>query len=79
MKLLLDMNLSPRWKLLLEAAGYEAVHWSTIGPGNASDIQIMALAKAGKYIVLLTTWIFPLFWPPPRERNPAWSKSGRLM
>jgi predicted nuclease of predicted toxin-antitoxin system len=46
MKLLLDMNLSPRWASILEAAGLEAVHWSAVGPGNASDIQIMAFANA---------------------------------
>lgn len=52
MKLLLDMNLSPRWVSILEAAGLEAVHWSAVGPGNASDIQIMAFARAENYVVL---------------------------
>jgi predicted nuclease of predicted toxin-antitoxin system len=52
MKLLLDMNLSPRWAPLLEAAGLKAVHWSAIGPSNASDVHIMAFAKAENYVVL---------------------------
>ena len=46
------MNLSPRWVSVLEAAGLEAVHWSDIGPGNASDIQIMAFAKAENYVIM---------------------------
>jgi predicted nuclease of predicted toxin-antitoxin system len=29
MKLLLDMNLSPRWVNVLTDNGYEALHWST--------------------------------------------------
>jgi predicted nuclease of predicted toxin-antitoxin system len=31
MKILLDMNLSPRWVRFLEQQGFEAAHWST-GP-----------------------------------------------
>lgn len=52
MKLIVDMNLSPRWCRTLEAAGIEAVHWSTLGAYNASDPQIMAYAQAHDYVVL---------------------------
>lgn len=31
MKLIVDMNLSPRWVEFLAGAGIEAVHWSMIG------------------------------------------------
>jgi len=34
MKVLLDMNLSPRWVSLLVDAGMEAVHWSHIGDNS---------------------------------------------
>ncbi|MBV8795343.1 MAG: DUF5615 family PIN-like protein, partial [Hyphomicrobiales bacterium] len=37
MKLLVDMNLSPRWVKALIEAEIEASHWSTLGPANASD------------------------------------------
>jgi hypothetical protein len=40
-KLVADMNLSPRWLALLAGAGLEAVHWSTIGAMNATDAHIM--------------------------------------
>ncbi|AWK15590.1 DUF5615 family PIN-like protein [Candidatus Fukatsuia symbiotica] len=52
MKLLIDMNLSPRWSNVLAAAGIEAVHWSTLGENNASDLEIMAYAGTNDYIVL---------------------------
>ena len=44
MKLLIDMNLSPRWVEVLAEAGIEAVHWSMVGAKSAPDIEIMAFA-----------------------------------
>jgi predicted nuclease of predicted toxin-antitoxin system len=52
MKLLVDMNLSPRWIDMLRYSGVEAVHWSAFGKGNAPDAEIMAYAIANDYIVL---------------------------
>ena len=52
MKFLIDMNLSPRWVTFLSDAGFEAAHWSSPGANSATDLQIMAFAKANNYIVL---------------------------
>ena len=52
MKLLVDMNLSPRWIGVLVDAGIEAAHWSTLGASSAPDSEIMAYAKAHDYVVL---------------------------
>lgn len=52
MKLLIDMNLSPRWVAVLKDSGLEALHWSTIGQSNAHDSEIMAWAAANGYVVL---------------------------
>lgn len=52
MKLIVDMNLSPRWVKLLNDAGVEAVHWSVIGKINAPDSEIMAYATTNDYVVL---------------------------
>jgi predicted nuclease of predicted toxin-antitoxin system len=52
MKLLVDMNLSPRWVGVLAEAGIEAVHWSLLGANNAPDPEIMAYASANDYVVL---------------------------
>jgi len=51
-KLLVDMNLSPRWVALLTGAGMEAVHWSTLGAANAPDTEIMTYARSNGYVVL---------------------------
>lgn len=52
MKLLVDMNLSPRWVNLLADAGIEAAHWSTLGAATAPDMEIMAFARTNDYVVL---------------------------
>ena len=52
MRLLVDMNLSPRWVGRLADAGIEAAHWSTLGANNAPDAEIMAYASANAYVVL---------------------------
>jgi predicted nuclease of predicted toxin-antitoxin system len=51
-KLLVDMNLSPRWVALLIHAGIEAVHWSVLGAANAPDTEIMTYARSNGYVVL---------------------------
>jgi len=52
MKILIDMNLSPRWQKYLTEAGLQAAHWSELGAGDASDLDIMAYAEAHDYVVL---------------------------
>jgi predicted nuclease of predicted toxin-antitoxin system len=52
MKILVDMNLSPRWAAVLTDAGMEAAHWSTLGPANATDATITAFARTNDYVVL---------------------------
>ncbi len=52
MKLLIDMNLSPRWVNLLTDAGIDATHWSTLGSTNAPDVEIVAFARTNGYVVL---------------------------
>jgi predicted nuclease of predicted toxin-antitoxin system len=50
MKLLIDMNLSPKWAGFLAAAGHDAVHWSSVGAGNAPDTEVMAVALQGNQV-----------------------------
>jgi predicted nuclease of predicted toxin-antitoxin system len=52
MKLLVDMNLSPRWIGVLTDAGIEAAHWSSLGASNSPDSEIMAYANTNNYVVL---------------------------
>ena len=51
MKLLIDMNLSPKWVSILEAAGWKAVHWSHIGRPDASDHEILRYARTNEYVI----------------------------
>lgn len=41
MKILVDMNLSPRWAAEFRSRGIEAVHWSQIGAANATDEEVL--------------------------------------
>lgn len=52
MKLLVDMNLSPRWVAVLAGAGVDAAHWSAVGAQDAPDSEIMAYAAARDFVVL---------------------------
>lgn len=51
MKLIVDMNLSPRWVNFFAAANIEAVHWSAIGAASAADSEIMAYAASGGFTI----------------------------
>lgn len=79
MKLLVDMNLSPRWAGMLAGFGFEAVHWSTLGAMNAPDSEIMAYARMNNYVVLPMIWISARSTPRLRARNPVWYKSALKM
>jgi predicted nuclease of predicted toxin-antitoxin system len=50
-RFLVDMNLSPLWVDTLNSAGYESVHWSSIGPANAPDSMLMSFAREEGWIV----------------------------
>jgi predicted nuclease of predicted toxin-antitoxin system len=51
-KLLLDMNLSPRWVEWLAHAGYASVHWASVGSARAPDAIILAYAKEHGFVVV---------------------------
>ena len=52
MKILIDMNLSPRWAEFLGNGGHECMHWSNIGAAGAPDTVIMEYAAKHDCIVL---------------------------
>jgi predicted nuclease of predicted toxin-antitoxin system len=52
MKLLLDMNIPLKYAGLLNEKGIETLRWSEVGAPNASDMEIMAYARANNLIVL---------------------------
>ena len=45
------MNLSPTWEGCLHRAGHQVVHWSSVGPAEALDAEIIAWARANQSVV----------------------------
>ena len=71
MKLLVDMNLSPRWIDVLGRYGFEAVHWSVVGEANAPDSEIMAWAVANGWVVLTTDMDFSAILAAGQGQGPS--------
>lgn len=51
MKILVDMNLSPRWAAELQSRGFEATHWSQIGAATAPDEEVLAWCAAHGHVL----------------------------
>jgi predicted nuclease of predicted toxin-antitoxin system len=52
MRFVIDMNLSPGWVHFLEQEHFEAIHWSDVGPGTASDKDVMSWAFEHDCVVI---------------------------
>lgn len=72
MRVLVDMNLSPRWVTVLAVANVSAAHWSNIGLASASDREIMAHAREGNWVVLTRDLDFRPSWRPSGKWNLNW-------
>ncbi len=71
MKLLIDMNLSPRWVKYLIDAGFEAVHWSTVGPHDAPDTDLVEFAIRENSVVLSHDLDFSAILAATHGRKPS--------
>ena len=71
MRVLIDMNLSPRWAQVFKQAGIEAAHWSLLGPANATDATIMAFARDQGYVVLTHDLDFSAILAATGGRRPS--------
>lgn len=71
MKLLVDMNLSPRWIHWLATKGIPAEHWSVLGAPNAPDSELMAFAIKNDYIVLTHDLDFGAILAVTRGEKPS--------
>ena len=71
MKLLVDMNLSPDWVPLLAAHGWEAQHWSNVGPCNAPDTELMSWAREHGHVVLTQDLDFPQLLYTTKDSGPS--------
>jgi predicted nuclease of predicted toxin-antitoxin system len=71
MKLLVDMNLSPRWVRVLTDAGFEATHWSKLGLAYAPDHEIMAFAEEEGYVVFTNDLDFGVMLAETQAERPS--------
>jgi predicted nuclease of predicted toxin-antitoxin system len=71
MRLLIDMNLTPRWVQFLRNAEYEAVHWSSVGANSAKDSEICDYARRNAYVVLTNDLDFPQILAHTRQGGPS--------
>ena len=71
MRLLVDMNLTPRWVQSLADAGHEATHWSAVGDPTASDEQICAYAREHGFVILTNDLDFPQILARTRQSGPS--------
>ncbi|MBQ9578917.1 MAG: DUF5615 family PIN-like protein [Ottowia sp.] len=71
MKLLVDMNLSPRWVPALQACGVEAVHWSSVGSKDAPDTALLEYAAQNGYVIFTRDLDFGALLYASRQHSPS--------
>jgi predicted nuclease of predicted toxin-antitoxin system len=71
MKILIDMNLSPDWVNFLITAGHEAIHWSKIGSGSATDDELMTWAAEKGHVVLTADLDFGAILAATKGKGPS--------
>jgi len=71
MKLLIDMNLSPRWVQIFQEQGWDAVHWTEVGDARATDATIMYWAREHGFIVFTHDLDFGIILALTRALGPS--------
>jgi len=70
-KILIDMCLSPEWRATLSAAGFEAIHWSEIGSGNAPDHVLFEWAASRGFVIFTHDLDFGTLLALSKSRKPS--------
>ena len=65
------MNLSPEWVSMLQAQGWEALHWSSVGDPRATDRELMDWAAANQYVVFTHDLDFGTMLALSHEAGPS--------
>ncbi|MDR1626105.1 MAG: DUF5615 family PIN-like protein [Spirochaetia bacterium] len=71
MKIVVDVNLAVRWADMLSVQGIEAVYWTDVGEGDASDTEIMAWAERNGYTVLTGDLDFGAILTATQQSKPS--------
>jgi predicted nuclease of predicted toxin-antitoxin system len=71
MRLLIDMNLTPRWVQYLREAGHDCTHWSEVGMTTAPGAAICAYGREHGYVVITNDLDFPQILAHTSEAKPS--------
>jgi predicted nuclease of predicted toxin-antitoxin system len=71
MKVLLDMNMSPRLVSMLTDSGIDTTTWSNVGKANEPDHEIMAYAATNECIVLTNDLDFGILLSSSNRSSPS--------
>jgi hypothetical protein len=74
MKVLVDMNLSPEWIPTLNAAGFEAIHWSSIGNPKPRTWRFLNGPGGTTGSFSPTIWILDTFSLSHKQMDRAFSR-----
>ena len=71
MRIVIDMNLSPRWVFVFVAERWEAHHWSEVGDPKASDEEILSWARNNGCVVFTHDLDFGALLAATKLRSPS--------
>ena len=71
MKILIDMNLSPRWCAIFERNGIDVIHWFSIGKGNETDEELFNYARQNGYVIFTHDLDFGILLAQSSEKGPS--------
>jgi predicted nuclease of predicted toxin-antitoxin system len=71
MRILIDMNLTPRWVPFLSESGHEAAHWSAVGSVSAADREICEYARQNGFAILTNDLDFPQILAHTKRAAPS--------
>lgn len=71
MKVLVDMNLSPRWAAELRSRGLESIHWQQVGAASAPDEEVLAWCAAHGHVLFTHDLDFGAILAASKGRNPS--------
>ena len=69
--IVVDMNLSPEWALLLSKHGFASAHWGHLGPAPAGDREIFDYAGRTRAIILTQDLDFGVILAQTNATSPS--------
>jgi predicted nuclease of predicted toxin-antitoxin system len=71
MRILIDMNLPPRWVGFFTDLGIDSLHWSTVGNIKAPDFELLQWARQNNCIVFTHDLDFGVLLSLTQEGGPS--------